>query len=64
MRDGAASWPSLAAVAVCGGMQECNLAARVGCEAWADSPASGHGLEPRGKTKGYINYMEYASCNP
>ena len=30
MRGGAASWPSLAAVAVCGGVQECNLAARVG----------------------------------
>ena len=41
VRGGAASWPSLAAVAVCGGVQECNLAARVGCEAWADSPAIG-----------------------
>ena len=39
VRGGAASWPSLAAVAVCGGLQECNLAARVGWEAWADSPA-------------------------
>ena len=37
----------MAAVAVCGGVQECNLAARVAvgcdCEAWADSPAIGHG---------------------
>ena len=32
-----ASWPSLAAVAVCGGVQECSLAVRVGCEAWEDS---------------------------
>ena len=28
-RGGAASWPSFAAVAVCGGVQECNIAARV-----------------------------------
>ena len=32
---------SLAAVAVCGGVQKRNLAARAGCEAWADSPAMG-----------------------
>ena len=33
------SWASLAAVAVCGagGVRECNVAARVGWEAWADS---------------------------
>ena len=29
----------MAAVAVCGGVRECILAARAGCEAWADLPA-------------------------
>ena len=42
VRGGAASWPNLAAVAVCGGVQECNLVARVGTGvgvvgAWADT---------------------------
>ena len=47
VRGGAAFWPSLTALIVWGGVQECNLAARVGCEAWADSPAIGHGLEEK-----------------
>ena len=42
VRGDAASWASLAAVAVCGGVQECNLAARVGCEAWTDSHLLAH----------------------
>ena len=46
-RGGAASWASLAAVAGCGGVRERNLAAHVGWEAWADSPAIGHGTEKK-----------------
>ena len=33
VHGGAATWPSLAAVAVCGGVQKRNIATRVGCEA-------------------------------
>ena len=36
VRGGAATRPSLAAVAVCGGVQKRNLATRAGREAWAD----------------------------
>ena len=45
--EGAGGAHEVAAVAVCGGVQECNLAARVGWEAWADSPAIGHGPEEK-----------------
>ena len=48
-RGGAAIWPNLAAVAVCGGVRGCNLAARVGREAWADAPAI---IGPRGAWAG------------
>ena len=41
VRGGAAIWPSLAAVAACGGVRECNFAARLEREAWADAPAIG-----------------------
>ena len=47
VRGGAASWASLAAVAVCGGAQGCNSAERAGCEAWADSPAIATGPEKK-----------------
>ena len=47
VRGGAASWASLAAVAVCGGAQGCNSAERAGCEAWVDSPAIATGPEKK-----------------
>ena len=46
VRDGAAPWPSLAAVAVCGGLQECNLTARVGCKAWRVAQTCGVQCSP------------------
>ena len=46
-RGGAASWASLAAVALCGGAQGCNSAERAGCEAWADSPTIATGPEKK-----------------
>ena len=45
VRGGAAVWPSLAAVAVCGGARargDANLAALVRRKAWVDAPAIGH----------------------
>ena len=37
----------LAAVAVCGGVPNRNIAPRAGCEASADLPAIGHGPEEK-----------------
>ena len=65
VRGGAASWPSLAAVAVCGGVQEYNLTARVVCEAWAGSPAIGHGPEGKGAFSEFLKQLpalEGLSC--
>ena len=44
VRGGAASWPSLAAVAVYGGVRECisRRAWGLQCEAWVDSPHTCH----------------------
>ena len=65
VRGGAASWPSLAAVAVCGGLQECNLnlAARVRVRGvWADSPAIGHGPEETRVETGRVVARAHLSC--
>ena len=59
VRGGAATRPSLAAVAVCGGLQKRNLATRAGRDARGLSGLTCHGHGPERPRKKEIRYKSY-----